>query len=98
MTMLTIHQIRKVLGEDVANALFEHFPGQQLNIPKKSCSMMFETQEERDNCIFNLCTESGKSYDEVAEMMDLSKDRISKIVYGEYEKRKNRKDDVNNKK
>lgn len=41
---------------------------------------MFETIEERDACIFNLCTKSGKSYDEVADMMELSKDRIQKIV------------------
>ena len=41
---------------------------------------MFESTDERDAYIFNLCTESGKSYDEVAEMMELSKDRISKIV------------------
>lgn len=38
--MVTIHQVRKVLGNEVADALFEHFPGQQLNIPKKSSSMM----------------------------------------------------------
>ncbi len=78
--MVTIHQVRKVLGDEVADALFEHFPGQQLNIPKKSSSMMFETIEERNTCIFNLYTKSGKSYDEVADMMDLTKDRIQKIV------------------
>lgn len=48
---------------------------------------MFETIEERDACIFNLCTKSGKSYDEVADMMDLTKDRIQKIVYNEHYKR-----------
>lgn len=78
--MVTIHQVRKILGDAVADALFEHFPGQQLNIPKKSSSMMFETIEERDAYIFNLYTKSGKSYDEIADMMELSKDRISKIV------------------
>jgi DNA-directed RNA polymerase specialized sigma subunit len=41
---------------------------------------MFENMDERDTCIFNLCTKSGKSYDEVADMMELSKDRIQKIV------------------
>ena len=85
--MVTIHQVRKVLGDEVADALFEHFPGQQLNIPKKTSSMM----DERDAYIFNLCTESGKSYDEVAEIMELSKDRIQKIVYAEYEKRMEKK-------
>ena len=89
--MVTIHQVRKVLGDEVADALFEHFPGEQLNIPKKSSSMMFENMDERDAYIFNLCTESGKSYDEVAEKMELSKDRIQKIVYAEYEKRREQK-------
>lgn len=78
--MVTIHQIRKILGDNVANALYEHFPGQQLNIPKKQSSMLYESIEERDACIFNLCTKSGKDYEEVAEMMGLSKDRVSKIV------------------
>ena len=80
MTMVTIHQVKQVLGAEVANALFEHFPGQQLNIPKKLTSMQFQSIEDRDECIYKLCTESGKSYEEVAEMMELSKDRISKIV------------------
>jgi len=78
--MVTIHQIRKVLGDDVANALYEHFAGQQLNIPKKQSSMLYESLEDRDAYIFNLCIKSGKSYEEVAEMMGLSKDRISKII------------------
>ena len=86
--MVTIHQVRKVLGDEVADALFEHFPGQQLNIPKKISSMMFESTDERDAYIFNLCTKSGKSYDEVAEMLELSKGSIKRIVYNEIEKRK----------
>lgn len=86
--MVTIHQVRKVLGDEVADALFEHFPGQQLNIPKKISSMMFESTDERDAYIFNLCTKSGKSYDEVAEILELSKGSIKRIVYNEIEKRK----------
>ena len=80
LTMVTIHQVRKVLGDDVANALYEHFAGQQLNIPKKQSSMLYETLEDRDAYIYNLFTSAGKSYDEIAAMMDLSKDRISKII------------------
>lgn len=84
--MVTIHQVRKVLGDEVADALFEHFPGQQLYIPKKSSSFMMET-DERNSYIYNLCIESGKSYDEVAEMMNLTKDSIQRIVYKEHYKR-----------
>lgn len=82
--MVTIHQVRRVLGDEVADALFEHFPGQQLYIPKKSSSMMVE----KDAYIYNLFTKSGKTYDEIADMMELSKDRVQKIVYAEYERRK----------
>lgn len=82
--MASIEQIRKVLGDDVADALYQNFPGQQLYIPKKFSSMIVD----RDEYIYNLCIESGKTYDEIADMMELSKDRVQKIVYAEYEKRK----------
>ena len=78
--MLTIHKVRKELGDDIANALFEHFPGQQLNIPKKQSSMLFECQDDRDTFIFNLHTECGKHYDEIADIVGLSEDRVQKIV------------------
>ncbi len=89
--MVTIHQVRKVLGDKVADALFEHFPGQQLYIPKKPSYMMNEETDERNAYIYNLFIESGKSYDEIAEMMVLSKDRIQKIVYSEHKKRNKQK-------
>lgn len=88
--MVTIHQVRKVLGEDVANALYEHFPGQQIYIPKKACSMSFESQEDRDECIYNLYTKSGKTYDEIIDILglELTKDRIQKIVSSRYNNKK----------
>ncbi len=76
--MVTIHQVRKVLGDNVANALFEHFPGQQIYVPKKQSSMAFEDSKKRDEYICNLIY-AGKEYDEVAEMMELEKDTISRI-------------------
>lgn len=82
--MATIEQVKMVLGDEVVNALYKHFPGQKLYIPKKSSSMMID----RDECIYNLFTKSGKTYDEIADMMELSKDRVQKIVYAEYEKRR----------
>lgn len=82
--MVTIDQVKEVLGNEVADALYKHFPGQRLYIPKKSSSMVID----RDACIYNLFTKSGKTYDEIADMMELSKDRVQKIVYAEYEKRK----------
>lgn len=78
--MLTIHRVKEVLGEDFANALYETFPGEQLNIPKKKCSMQFESLDARNQYIFNLFTSAGKSYDEIADRMELSKDRVMKII------------------
>ena len=89
--MVTIHQVRKVLGDDVANALYEHFAGQQLNIPKKQSSMLYESLEDRDAYIFNLCIKSGKSYEEVADLMGLTKRQISRIVSKRYDDMKKKK-------
>lgn len=83
--MLTIHKVRKVLGDDVANALYENFPGEQLNIPKKKSSMEFETNEARNQCIYNLYYNAKKSYDEIGDIMDLHKDTIRKIISENYE-------------
>ena len=78
--LLTIHKVKEVLGEDVANALCDTFPGNQLYIPKKPTSLQFKDSTDRNQYICNLFLGAGKSYDEIAELMGLSKDRIMKII------------------
>lgn len=78
--MLTIHRVKEVLGEDVANALYEHFAGQQLNIPKKKCSMMFVNNDERDNFIYNSHFEVGMSYAEIADIVGLEEETVRKLA------------------
>lgn len=82
--MLTIHRVKEVLGEDFANALYDNFPGEQLNIPKKKCSMQFKSLDARNEYIFNLATDAGVPPQEIADRMELSKDRVMKIISDVY--------------
>jgi len=78
--VLSIHKVKEVLGEDVASALCERFGGQTLYIPKKQTSLMFESEDDKNRYIYNLCTSGGVKYEEAAERFGMSTDRIMKIV------------------
>lgn len=78
--MLSIHKVKETLGEEVASALCDNFGGQTLYIPKKQTSLMFETEEDKNRYIYNLCTSGGVRYEEAAERFGMSTDRIMKIV------------------
>lgn len=82
--MVSIYQVKEVLGEVAASTLCEQFPGQQIYIPKKQTSLQFESIDDRNKYICNLFHSAGMSYDEIAAQMDLTKDRIMKIVSGRY--------------
>ena len=86
--LLTIHKVKEILGEDVANALCDTFPGRQLYIPKKSISIQFESLTDRNQFICNLFYSAGKTHDEIAALMGLSKDRIMKIISEMYKNKK----------
>lgn len=83
--MLTIQKVKAVLGDDIANALYEHFPGETLPIPKKPSSVRFLTIDERNQYIFNLAN-NGVKYDLIAEEVELSKGQISRIIAKEIKK------------
>lgn len=85
--MITIFQVKEKLGDDVANSLCDTFPGEQLYIPKKQTSLQFESIDDRNKYICNLFYSAGKSYDEIAALMGLTKDRIMKIVSDRYNKK-----------
>lgn len=85
--MVTIFQVKERLGDDVATALCDTFPGEQLYIPKKQSSLQFENIDDRNKYICNLFYSAGKSYDEIAALMGLTKDRIMKIVSDRYNKK-----------
>lgn len=77
--MLNIQKVKAVLGEDVANALFENFALATLSIPKKPSSMQFASDEEKDKYIFNLAN-SGMSYNLIAEEIGITRSQVSRIV------------------
>lgn len=77
---VNIGQVKEDLGEDLAKSLQEHYPGMYIYVSNNPVALDFESTEARNQYIFNLCTRAGKSYSEVAEMIGLSKDRVSKIV------------------
>ena len=87
MNLLTIHKVKEVLGDDIANALCKNFPGYQLYIPKKQTALNLKNLDERDKYICNLFLYGGKNYSEIAELMGLSKDRIIKIISNRYKNR-----------
>lgn len=84
--MTTIYEVKEKLGEEIATALCDNFAGMQLNIPKRHSLMNHKSLESRNEYIFNLYTNSGLSYEEIAEIVDLSKDRVRKIIAQVYYK------------
>ena len=72
--------MKEVLGEAVASALCDNFGGQTLYIPKKQTSLIFESEDDKNKFIYNLCTNGGMKYEEIAKMFGMSTDRIMKIV------------------
>lgn len=82
MKILSIRKVKEVLGDELVKALYKNFPGCQLYIPKKEAEL-YLSMDERNQRICNLYY-SGKTYDEIADMMELSKDRITKIIANQY--------------
>ena len=75
---VSLKELKKKMGEEITRKLYKEFAGRIIYIPKKGIYM---TQEEREKCILNLYYESGIDYPEIAERMNLSVDRVKKIVY-----------------
>lgn len=75
---ISIHEVKDMLGEEAAQKLMDAYPGREIYIPKKSSE--FPNLEARDDFIYNMCTSSGRTYREVAELVDLSEDRVRRIV------------------
>lgn len=89
MPTISIQAVKDELGEDVANALFEKFPGCQLNIPKKPSSMLYGGDlEKRNRSIYNRFTVSGQTYEEIAEDLGLDERTVRRIVADNLHKKK----------
>lgn len=74
---LTNQNLKDIIGEESFKKLYEAAAGQTIYIMKKSPD--FTNQKEKEEYIFNL-SESGVSYPEIADKVDLSVDRVTKII------------------
>lgn len=74
---VSIKELKQKMGEDTANKLYEEFAGMTIYIPKKGIK---HTQKEKEIIIYNLFYESGVDKKDIAIKMNLSEDRINKIL------------------
>lgn len=77
---VSLNELKKKIGEEVVQKLYDEFAGMMIYIPKKGIDM---TQEEKEQYIFN-CFDAGVNYQEIANRVDLSVDRVKKIIYKKY--------------
>jgi DNA-binding NarL/FixJ family response regulator len=75
---VSIYEIKEVIGEETVLKMIEQFPCSQLYIPNKIPE--FPDLDKRNQYIKNLYFSSGKSINEIAAKVDLSTDRVRKIV------------------
>lgn len=74
---VSLNELKKKIGEEVVQKLYDEFAGMMIYIPKKGIDM---TQEEKEQYIFNCFYESNVKIPEIAERVGLSEDRTRKIL------------------
>lgn len=82
---LTNQNLKDIIGEESFKKLYEVAAGQTIYIMKKSPD--FTNQKEKEEYIFNLFC-GGVSYQDIADKVDLSVDRVTKIINNKYKKGK----------
>jgi len=76
---VSIHRIKEVIGEEAVQKMIDSFPCTQLYIPNRIPD--FPDLESRNQYIKNLYYSAGKAIDDIAAKVDLSSDRVRKIIY-----------------
>lgn len=66
------------IGKEAVQKLADSFPGMQLYLPKKGIE--FLGQAEKEQYIKNLFYHSAVQISDIAKKVDLSEDRIRKII------------------
>lgn len=79
MPKVTIHDIKEKSPE-IADWLFENYPGFHLDIPKKKCSFVYEDTDARDEAIYRMYYNSSMSYEDIADIMELDVQTVRKTV------------------
>lgn len=75
---VSLSELKKIMGDNIVNKLYDEFAGMIIYIPKKG--IKFSNQEAKEQYIFNCFYESNVQISEIAERVDLSEDRIRKIL------------------
>lgn len=74
---VSLNELKKKMGDEIVKKLYDEFAGRMIYVPKKSIDM---TQDEKEMIIYNLFYEAGVDKTEIAERMNLSIDRTTKIL------------------
>lgn len=77
---VSLNELKKKMGDEIVKKLYDEFAGRMIYVPKKGIDM---TQEEKEKYMLNLFY-SGVNYQEIAKRVDLSVDRVKKIICEKY--------------
>lgn len=77
---VSLNELKKKMGDEIVKKLYAEFAGRIIYVPKKGVDM---TQKEKEKHILNLFY-SGVNYQEIAKRVDLSVDRVKKIICKKY--------------
>lgn len=77
---VSLNELKKKMGDEIVKKLYDEFAGRIIYVPKKGIDM---TQKEKEKHILNLFY-SGVNYQEIAKRIDLSVDRVKKIICEKY--------------
>lgn len=74
---VSIKRVEKIIGKDAVEILMKELPGMTLYIPKKGG---LHTDKDTRNDHIRQMYYAGKSYEDIAEIFQLSQDHIRKII------------------
>lgn len=77
---VSLNELKKKMGDEIVKKLYDEFAGRMIYVPKKGIDM---TQEEKEKYMLNLFY-SGVNYQDIAKRVDLSVDRVKKIICEKY--------------
>lgn len=77
---VSLNELKKKMGDEIVKKLYDEFAGRMIYVPKKGIDM---TQKEKEKHMLNLFY-SGVNYQDIAKRVDLSVDRVKKIICEKY--------------
>lgn len=77
---VSLNELKKKMGDEIVKKLYDEFAGRMIYVPKKGIDM---TQKEKEKYMLKLFY-SGVNYQDIAKRVDLSVDRVKKIICEKY--------------